>query len=830
LNVSIQYSINDLAEIIKGKFLQHGIEQELNYLLLDSRKLVSPESTLFFAINHRRKGGDYISELYHKGVRSFVISESKIPLENYPEANFILVNNTLKALHRLAIHHRNRFTISVIGITGSNGKTIVKEWLNQLLEDDHNMVRSPKSYNSQIGVPLSILQMSPENDLAIFEAGISTSGEMQTLEAMIRPTIGIFTHAGEAHSEGFRGMREKLDEKLKLFLHAELLIYCSDNTSLKEAVYRFIKRKNKGLKLFDWSTTHPATLFIPQIIKTSDTSIIQGSYDGREVTVSIPFTDNASIENAITCWCFLLQQGLSNEIISGKMARLNPVQMRLELKQGINDCLIINDSYSADIDSLSIALDFLEQQATHERRTVILSDILQSGRKKEKLYKDVATILSKKKVDRLIGIGASISQEQSLFQIADKHFYPDIESFLKDFRSYAFQDETILLKGARIFEFEKIDQLLELKVHQTILSINLSSILHNLNTYRSRIMPSTKIMAMVKAFSYGSGSHEIAGLLEFHKVDYLAVAYADEGVALRKSGIVLPVMVMNPELNTFKSLVEHSLQPEIFSFAVLYSFEKYLQSAGIDNFPVHIKLDTGMHRLGFNADEIAELGTHLKNSRRIKVVTVFSHLVASEDPASDEFTQSQFHLFQTMCDNLSSTLGYPFLRHIANTEAITRHPEIQMDMVRLGIGLYGVDTEPLMQSRLKTVGTLTTTIAQIRKVGEGESVGYGRKWLTKRDSLIAIVRIGYADGYPRSLSNGRGKMLIGDHLVPVIGNVCMDMAMLDITGIAGINEGDEVIVFGEKLPIAQLAEWADTIPYEIMTGVSQRVKRVYYEE
>ncbi len=830
MNVALQYTVDELAAAVNGRFLQKENGQSLSYLLLDSRKLAYPEETVFIAINARLNGERFVAELYNKGVRNFIVSPRFGSTEQFAGANFIAVNDGLKALQLLAAHHRFKFSLPVIGITGSNGKTIVKEWLNQLLEPDHHIVRSPRSFNSQIGVPLSVLQITNENDLGIFEAGISTRGEMKLLEKIINPQYGIFTHAGKAHNEGFSGMKEKVEEKLKLFLHASLLIYRSDNDIVRSAVQHFVKRRNRGLELFHWGMRENAVLKIVSVQKGRNFSVIEARYQNNLMSITIPFTDDASIENAISCWCMLLYLGVEEAVVKERMRSLSRVEMRLELKEGVNNCLIINDSYSADLDSLAIALDFLEQQTTHQKRTVILSDILQSGKRKERLYKEVASVLEKRHVDRFIGIGPDITAAKAFFNFTDASWYNSTEDFLNDVKPSSFRDETILVKGARLFGFEKIDRLLEHQVHQTVLSIDLSALLHNLNVYRSRIHRSTKLMAMVKAFSYGSGSHEIAGLLEFHKADYLAVAYADEGVELRKGGIVLPIMVMNPEENSFHAFVEHSLEPEIFSFSMLSSFDKFLQASGMDNFPVHIKLDTGMHRLGFGEDDVAELGEHLKQSRRVRVASVFSHLVASEDHDADAFTKHQAESFNNSCAIIEKAIGYSFLKHISNTEGITRHPDIQMDMVRLGIGLYGVDSEPEMQNRLKTVGTLKTTVAQIRKVAAGESVGYGRNHFTDRESLIAVVRIGYADGYPRSLSNGAGSMLINGHLVPVIGNVCMDMTMLDITDVSNINEGDEVIVFGEQLPITQLATWANTIPYEIMTGISQRVKRIYFEE
>ena len=837
LDVAINNTIESLAEITNGKIIQQNFETQPAHLLLDSRKLLFPQSTIFFALSSsHRKGSAFINSLYKKEVYHFVIDDKGLDISPYPGATFILVESVLHALHLLAIHHRNTFTLPVTGITGSNGKTIVKEWLFQLLQKDFNIIRSPKSYNSQIGVPLSVLQIEKQHDMAIFEGGISQPGEMDSIEKMIRPTSGIFTNIGEAHSEGFvredspgEGKSQKIKEKLKLFKHSSHLILCADDDELNTEVNVLIQ-ENPQLQLFTWSRNKSSSLQIVSVDKESNLTIIKSKYAAKEIQIKIPFTDDASIENAITCWCVLLHFKIANEIIASRMLQLHSVEMRLELKPGINNCSIINDSYSADINSLKIALGFLSQQKQHQKQTVILSDILQTGKAEDELYGEVAALLKQKNVGRLIAIGPQISLQQPQFSfVKEKYFFTSVDEFNAHFHSFHFKDETILVKGARAFEFEQIDRLLQQKTHQTILSINLNSIAHNLRQYQSLLMPSVKIMAMVKAFSYGSGSYEIANVLQFNNVDYLAVAYADEGVELRKAGITLPIMVMNPEENTFNALVEYNLEPEIFSFSIFSSLEKYLQSLGIQYFPLHIKLDTGMHRLGFEQNDINSLTELLVDNKKIKVQSVFTHLAASGDKNNLAFTNKQAAIFLKCCDQIQSVLNYNFIRHIANTSAISKHPDLQLDMVRLGIGLYGIDDNIVIQRKLKTVSTLTTTIAQVKKVKAGESIGYGCDTILENDSAIATVRIGYADGYSRAFSKGVGKMLIQNKRVNVAGNVCMDMTMLDVTGV-NCKGGDEVIVFGEKLPVQQLAEWINTIPYEIMTGVSQRVKRIYFEE
>ena len=823
------YSISDIQQIVSGKFLvEKKSDARIEHLLTDSRKLLFPDTTLFFALHGlRRHGNGFVHELYEKGVRNFLVEENfSFDLPEPGEINLIEVASVEKALQLLAAHHRRQFTYPVIGITGSNGKTIVKEWIYQLLQYHYNIVRSPKSYNSQIGVPLSVWQMRSADNLAVFEAGISQTGEMQKLKEIIEPGIGIFTNIGEAHNEGFENTARKIEEKLKLFKDCKTVIYCLDDASVHTAMQQL----KLGDTLFTWSKIQPAVLSVTSIQVQAFNTVIKAVYKENKCSISIPFTNDAAIENAITCWCLLLHMGISNEVISERMLDLKPVEMRLELKQGNNNCSLINDSYSADITSLSIALDFLQQQQQHPKRTVIISDILQTGKSNTTLYTEVATILEQKNIHRLIGIGPElIKHKDSFTSIKETSFFNSTLEFKQQFPSLHFNNETILLKGARIFEFEQISHLLEQQSHQTVLEINLNAIAHNLKTYQLQLKQGVKIMAMVKAFSYGSGSFEIANLLQFHKVDYLAVAYADEGVELRKAGIRLPIMVMNAEVGTFDLLVQHNLEPELYSFGILTELENYLLQNGITNFPVHIKLDTGMHRLGFETTDIPQLKESLQQSKLLKIQSVFSHLVASANELHDAFTRLQADVFIKANKELEAVIKYSYIKHIANTSAIHRHKDLQFDMVRLGIGLYGVDSNEAMQGQLKNVSKLKTTISQIKKVSAGESIGYSRSAIAEKDLTIATVRIGYADGYPRSLGNGNGKMLLQGRLTSVIGNVCMDMTMLDITGIDA-KEGEEVIVFGEYLPVTDLATWSGTIPYEILTGISQRVKRVYFEE
>ena len=819
-----EYNIKNIAAIVDGKILQLYRETVIEHLLIDSRKVYSSSTSLFFALKgSRRDGHQFISELCKRGIQNFIISEV-VNVTDFPEANFILVGDTLEALQRLAGFHRKQFSIPVIGITGSNGKTIVKEWLYQLLHGNFNIVRSPKSYNSQIGVPLSIWQMSSHHELAIFEAGISKPGEMEKLEKIIQPTIGILTNIGEAHSENFPNREEKLKEKLKLFAHASKVISKGDDAWITRQMMRL------EINNFFWGRNISSDLQVISVGREDFQTEITLNFKHDTFNFLIPFIDEGSIENAITCCSLMLVAGIDRSFIQNKMQQLQPVSMRLELKKAINQCAIINDSYSADLSSLTIALNFLDQQAAGSKRTVILSDFLQTGLTEEKLYDEIGSLLHQHRTSKVIGIGKNISTYLKTSSKATYQFYNSTEDFLQQFRSSQFKDETILIKGARIFEFEKIAHALEEKVHQTVLEINLNAIVHNLKAYQNFLHPSTKVMAMVKAFAYGSGGAEIAGILQYHKVDYLGVAYADEGVELRKAGIHLPVMIMNPEESTFDAIVENDLEPDLYSFELLHQFDAYLKRLGLQQYPVHIEIETGMNRLGFDTADMKKLGEIINQTDSFKIRSVFSHLAGSEDPAEDDFTLQQHAKFISASNELEKALGYSFIKHMANSAAIIRHPLLQMDMVRLGIGMYGVDAANTRSLELQAVATLKSTIAQIKHLKKGESVSYNRKGIVKRDSVIATIRIGYADGYSRLLGNGVGKMLINHQLVPVIGAVCMDMTMVDITGISDVNEGDEVIVFGNELSIQQIAEWASTIPYEIMTGISQRVKRVYFEE
>ena len=826
------YSVSDIVGIIGGTlFSEDGNNDAIKHLLIDSRKIVMADTSLFFAlVTPRNDGHKYIGELYDKGIRNFVVSEINDEHKKYKASNFIKAGNTLLALQTLAAFHRKQFDVPVLGITGSNGKTIIKEWLFQLMSPDKNIVRSPKSFNSQIGVPLSVWQIQPEHELAIIEAGISEPEEMKWLQPIIQPTIGIFTNIGTAHEKNFLNIRQKTGEKLHLFTNVDTLIYCSDSFEIQD---RIIKSEFliKNINLFTWSYKHKANLKITGTVTESGFTTISAVYDLEDISIKIPFTDNASIENAIHCWAFMLLTGYKNDVIAERMLTLTTVAMRLELKAGINNCSVINDSYSSDLNSLSIALDFMNQQNQHKKRTVIMSDILQSSMNDMDLYAEVSALLQAKGVNRIIGIGPSLLRNENAFTI-EKSFYAGTDAFLNKFNAADFHNETILIKGARVFEFENVSRMLQQKSHETVLEINLNALVHNLNYYKSCLKNDTRIMAMVKAFSYGSGGFEIANVLQYHNIDYLAVAYADEGIELRKARISTPIMVMNPEEESFELMRKYQLEPEIYNFRTLNllidsinaseSKEPHKQS-------IHIKIDTGMHRLGFMPEEVDELISILKNNPHIHIQSVFTHLASSEDCAHDDFTQQQLHVLRQVCDQFKEAFEEPFWIHALNSSGISRFAEANFDMVRLGIGLYGISYFDEEQTHLQNVSSLKTTISQIKQVPKGETVGYSRAWKAGKDSTIAVVPIGYADGLSRKLSNGNGFLYVNGQRADIIGNVCMDMCMIDITGMAAA-EGDQVFVYYDAASIKQLAGILGTIPYEILTSVSGRVKRVYYYE
>ena len=821
----LNYNLATITSAMGGK-LYGNPNVEVLFVITDSRVVSANANSIFFAlvgVNH--DGHNFVAELYSKGVRSFVVSNLADFPARFPDSNFIQVDNTLNALQHFAAFHRSQFTYRVIGITGSNGKTIVKEWLAQLLDADFRITRSPKSYNSQLGVPLSVLQMDERSTLGIFEAGISQMGEMQNLKPIIAPTIGVFTNIGSAHQENFSDLQSKAEEKLKLFENVETLIYCKDH----EIVHTVINQKlqNSGVNLFSWSRGGSSDVLLKELSLMKGKALLAVLYSNTAFEVTIPFTDEASVENAMHCICIMLQFGYTSDQIQQRMQNLQPVAMRLEQKEGVNGCTIINDIYISDLGSLAIALDFLMQQRQHSKKILILSDILQSGQTADKLYAEVASLIRIKGVDKIIGIGSEIFEFGKLFP-ASSQFFASTDEFIQRYSRGEFENSAILIKGSRMFRFERISALLEQKSHRTILEINLNALVDNLNYFRSLLKPNVKVMAMVKAFSYGSGSHEIANLLQFHRVDYLGVAFADEGVALREAGITLPIIVLNPTFESYDLMIEYNLEPEIYNFSSLQGIVAAASKQGVMGFPIHIKVDTGMHRLGFMESEIDELVGTITAHASIRVQSIFSHLAATDEGSLDEFTKTQIQCFERIAEYISGKIGYQPIRHILNSAGIERFGNAQFDMVRLGIGLYGISA--IHGQNLQVVNSLKTYIAQVKHLKAGETVGYNRKGVITRDSVIATIPIGYADGLNRRLSNGVGQVLVNGALAPIIGNVSMDTCSIDITGIPNINEGDEVTIFGEKPTITELASKLQTIPYEVLTSVSRRVKRIYLQE
>ena len=830
----MSYSIDLITEIINANRIGSR-EVSIKWLLTDSRSLCFPEETLFFAlVTKRNSGACYIEDLYHRGVRNFVLAQdekeliNKVTSENiYADANFLIVKSPLKALQKLVEKHRLQFNIPVVAITGSNGKTIVKEWVHQLLSPSKIVVRSPRSYNSQIGVPLSVWQMEERSEVAIIEAGISQMGEMEALYNIIKPTIGVLTNIGGAHQKNFNSLQDKCMEKLSLFKDCDVIIYNGDDELVSECVSHSVLSTRE----IAWSRKDmEKPLYISRVEQKDDFTEIDYSYLGLQNSFTIPFVDEASIENALHSLAVALYLIISPEQIAEQMAHLEPVAMRMEVKKGKNDCLIINDSYNSDLASLDIALDFLYRRSQMKglKRTLVLSDILDTGQNTSALYHRVSHLVKSRKIDRIIGVGPKISSSEARFLI-EKEFYPDTLSLLEaiEDEQTTFQHEAVLIKGARKFRFDLISDLLEEQVHETILEVDLKAMIDNLNFYRGMLQSTTKVICMIKASAYGAGSYEIAKTLQEHRVDYLAVAVADEGYELRKVGITSPIIIMNPEFSSFKTMFNYALEPEVYSFHLLEALIKAAKKEGVTNFPIHIKIDTGMHRLGFDPSDVSRLAEFLKTQDAVIPRSVFSHFVGSDSKEFDDFTQNQINVFNEAAAQLQKNFSHKILKHICNSAAIERFPEAQFDMVRLGIGLYGVN--PIDNSILHNVSTLKTTILQIREVKEGDTIGYSRKGKITRKSKIAAIPIGYADGISRGLGNGIGYCLVNGKKAPYVGNICMDVCMIDVTDIK-CKEGDSVIIFGGELPITILSDSLNTIPYEILSNVSKRVKRVYYQE
>ncbi|NJM78422.1 MAG: bifunctional UDP-N-acetylmuramoyl-tripeptide:D-alanyl-D-alanine ligase/alanine racemase [Flavobacterium sp.] len=812
MTFSIQNIIPKINAVTIGYFDDFSIEN----ISIDSRSMQNNSGTLFFALKGQNHDAhDYINQLISKGVTHFIVEY--IPENITEKANFLVVTNTTKALQETAKHYRSLFDFPIIGITGSNGKTIVKEWLNFLLSPDYTIVRSPKSYNSQVGVPLSIFGINENHNLGIFEAGISIQGEMENLASIIQPTIGVFTHLGTAHDEGFESQEAKIIEKTQLYKKCDIVVLQKNE----------LVEKHITTPTFTWSfKDKEATVFATKKELKNGISVVTITYNKDTFEVEIQQQDAFSITNALTCICVLLYLKVNPKHIQERIKNLYPVEIRLQAKKGINNCILIDDSFSSDYQSLKIALDFLEQQKLHQKKTIILSDIFQSGLPLDILYQKVTKAIQNNNIDRIIVIGETISNYLS--ELPNVIAFASTNDFLKQFNLQSFQNETILIKGARSFNFDEILVVLEEKNHETVLEINLDAITHNLNFYKSKVKPKTKIMVMVKAFGYGNGGFEIAKLLEHNKVDYLGVAFADEGINLRRAGITLPIMVLNPENSSFHAMIAYDLEPEIYSLTGLKAFLEVAKQKNITSYPIHIKLDTGMHRLGFEDFQINELNNLLKNNNFIHVKSIFSHLATSDDIAFSDFTQLQFNRFDVMYDKIIPQLNHKPDRHILNTSGIFNYAEKQFEMVRLGIGLYGVGNSALETKNLQNVSTLKSIISQIREVAKGESIGYSRKYMVQEKIRVATIPIGYADGIRRAWGNEKGYITINNQKAPILGNICMDMIMVNVTTI-NCNPGDEVIIFGESPTVVEIANATGTIPYEILTGISQRVKRVFYK-
>ena len=817
------YSIEKIATLVGARrYGDH--DANVRWLLTDSRSLCFPEETLFFALRTKRNDGHrYIDDLYRRGVRSFVVEQ--VPEHPQADANYLKVPSSLAALQRLAERHRDEFSIPVVGITGSNGKTMVKEWLYQLLLPSQKIVRSPRSFNSQIGVPLSVWLLSEQTEVAIFEAGISQPGEMMALHDIIQPTVGVLTCLGSAHQENFRSLEEKCLEKLELMHDTEALVYPMDDNTVSRCIRRLGYRGER----IGWSRTDSqAPFFVNEITLNAQSAHVTYIYKGTQGEYTIPFIDEASIDDSIICAATALHLGLTPEQIAERMPGLEPVAMRLEVKQGQRGCTIINDSYNNDINSLAIALDFMNRRQQQSANSLILSDIYQSGTSAAELYREVNDLCLKRGVTKFIGIGDELSAQSHAFLVGEKYFFATTDDFLASPVFAQLHDELILLKGARRFGFERITEQLEQKVHETILEVNLNAVVDNLNYYRSFLKPETKMVCMVKADAYGAGAVEVSKTLQDHRVDYLAVAVADEGVTLRKAGITANIMVMNPEMTAFKTMFDYDLEPEVYSFRLLDALIKAARKEGITGWPVHIKLDTGMHRLGFNPEnDMDELIDRLKHQQAVIPRSVFSHFVGSDSDSFDDFSARQFQLFDEGSRRLQAAFSHKILRHMDNSAGIEHFPQRQMDMCRLGIGLYGVN--PRNNEMLSTVSTLKTTILQLRHVKAGDSVGYSRRTILDRDSLIGAIPIGYADGLNRHLGNRHGYCLVNGQRAEYVGNICMDVAMIDCTDI-DCHEGDSVEIFGSSLPVTVLSDLTDTIPYEVLTGVSGRVKKVHFQD
>ncbi|MBR9923122.1 MAG: bifunctional UDP-N-acetylmuramoyl-tripeptide:D-alanyl-D-alanine ligase/alanine racemase [Bacteroidetes bacterium] len=821
----MKFDPQNIARILEADIQEYPQEGPVEHICFDSRQVIFPKESIFFALYGKRHDGhDFAKAAWKQGIRNFVLAYTSVNLD-LPESNIFRVPDPLLALQKLATFHRNSFDIPIIGITGSNGKTIVKEWLFQLLAKDMHIVRSPKSYNSQIGVPLSVLQIEPVHQLGIFEAGISRVGEMHKLAPIIQCDIGIFTYIGDAHRQGFESRKEKIREKLKLFKNARYLVYQHED----EQLHQLIREELPHINTFTWSARTDADLSQIDWEPNPYGCLLKGKYQGIPFSTQIPFSDAASRTNALHCLASMLLLEFPIESILPRLRNLRAVEMRLEMKAGINQCTLINDAYNADLASLNIALQFLEQQSSAQNRCLILSDLLETGHQKESLYPKVAGLIREKRIKRFIGIGRDIAHlEEYLPEEIKASFYTDTKHYLQEFNPSDYKNETILLKGARPFAFELIADRLSLQAHNTVLEINLNALRNNLEVFHNQLKANTKLLVMVKAAAYGSGAFEVARLLEFQRVDYLGVAYADEGVALRKAGIKLPILVLNPEIGSFPAMRRYQIEPEIYSIRMLESWIM----AGLEHSTpgIHLKLETGMNRLGIQETDMPQLLRILQNNPDLEVLSVFSHLAASEEKDADAFSHKQASRLESMAKRIRDVLPNNPDRHLLNSSGIARFPQYQYEMVRLGIGVYGQESSQELQPQLETVFSLKARLSQIKDIKSGETIGYNRMGEAENDMRMGIVSIGYADGLLRLAGNGRYSLHIRGSEAPTIGNICMDMCMVDLSEIPDAREGDEVLIFGPDKPVKKLAEALETIPYEVFTNISGRVRRVYIQE
>jgi len=824
----MEYSVKEVISAIKESETRivEG-EAYISWLSTDSRNLPDAREALFFALDGTlHNGHNFIEDAHSKGVINFVVNQHyRIP-DNI-HANFFIVPDTLVALQQIAAYHRKRFdNIDIVAITGSNGKTTIKEWLAQMM-DYKKVVKSPKSYNSQTGVAFSVWQIENDHQLGIFEAGISKPGEMELLERMIKPTVGILTNIGDAHAAGFNDDQHKLDEKIKLFSDAEVIIYNSDS----EIIQNTIPLRYPEKKLISWGFSGLSNYIrITELITQNNFAEVHFLHGGTEKVMYLPFSDQASVQNVMHCVTYMLWSGVDVEFIQKKVNQLHNLPMRLELKSGIGGSILINDTYNADIQSLKVALEFLSQQAGNLPKVLIISEFDQIGIDDQEFLGVLVDLLQKESIEHIYFVGHIRDENASFFDmVVTCSFYKTTDDLLKQIKKLDLEGKAILIKGARRFALDRVVDALSDLGHSVVMETDFHALDHNLRFFSSRISDHTGIIAVIKASAYGSGSHELGKFLEFKKVNYLAVAFVDEGISLRKSGITLPIMILNPEVHLTDDFIEWNLEPEIYSISFLKSVIESLPENNNSPLKIHLKLDTGMRRLGIGEHETGSLIHVLKNQSRIEVATIFTHLTSSEDESHDDWTHEQISKFERMYDQISHILGYKPARHVLNTAGILRFPQYHFELVRLGLGLYGIDVTGKFAGILEKVHTLKAKVIQIKEVEKEQSVGYSRKGVMSERGEIAIVNIGYADGLLRGSGNGKYSVMINHKLYSIIGNVCMDLTIIELGHQSGVKIGDDVIIFGKQQPIEELARINQTIPYEILCRISPRVKRLYFK-